>query len=388
MNKKVISATLIALFAQLASVQVCWSETVASIPPVAPVVSPVGSATTLVIIGTTPEATLDRSANQPPTPLGVSIKQPAQPDGGKDLVRITKGKPELPKFALTLSGGGARGAAHIGVLKKFEAEGLHPDFIAGSSIGATIGALYAAGIPISQIERMALDGSLKKAYFPIPFELKALIYAPQYVFLKAIGRKPIPGIYTGKSISRFISKTLPPKMQNIEDLPIRFSAISVNLMDSKPFWISKGNVAQAVRASSSIPGLYRPVFTGQRLLMDGGMRQNLPAAVGKAAGVPVVVGVRLHSVLESQPKERYSDLMQLGERLVSIYLAEMETKAMGDADIVIAPDLEEVGIEEFDAKHAAHAILEGEQAAAKAIPRIKELLRLEQTTASREAPQG
>lgn len=227
------------------------------------------------------EKTLEKSTDAAPANPGAKIAQPATAEGGKDLLQLQSGQPAtVPKFALTLAGGGARGGAHIGVLKRLEAEGLRPDFIAGSSIGATIGALYAGGVPIAEIERMALDGRLKKAYFPGNFGLNVATYLPKYGVLRILRQRPIAGVYSGKSIAKFMERSLPPNVRNIEDMPIRFAAISVNLLDTKPFWISKGDIGAAVRASSSMPGLYRPVDTGQRLLIDGGLRANLPSEVG------------------------------------------------------------------------------------------------------------
>jgi NTE family protein len=389
MNKRILLSSLIAISLQISASPFALAQA-QSIPasPAPPQVlpaaaTPAGSFAATAKTGS-PEESLNRSDDTPPEPAGVKIPQPAQPSGGKDLLQTGAAKPgNLPRFALTLAGGGARGAAHIGVLKKLEAEGLKPDFIAGSSIGAAIGALYASGVPASEIERMALSGKFKRAYFPIPFELKALVYFPTYVVKRILQMHPVPGIYTGKSIARFIRTSLPNGEKNIEDLPTPFAAITVNMLDSKPFWVTKGDVGSAVQASCTVAGLYQPVDTGERLLVDGGMRANLPAEVGKAAGAPLVVGVRLHSLLETKNKKDFSDIVNYGERITSIFMAEIESKAMDDADIVISPDVEEISIADFSREHLARAIREGEAAAAQAIPKIREMIRRTEGTAAR-----
>lgn len=331
-----------------------------------------------------PEKTLDQSDDSAPEAPGTNVRQPAQPEGGKDLLQVGAGKPGVPpRFALTLAGGGARGAAHIGVLKELEAAGLKPDFIAGSSVGSMIGALYAGGVPASELEKMALDGRLKKAYFPIPFEFKASVSIPSYIVRRYfLHRKVIPAIYSGKSIARFIQQSLPSSEQRIENLPIRYAAIATNMLDTKPFWITKGDLGTAVQASCTVPGLYKPVKTNQRLLVDGGLRANLPTEIAKAVGAPVVVGVRLHSVLEAQKEERFADVVKYGERISSIFMSEIEGKAMDDADVVISPDVEEISVSGFRSDHIARAIEEGQNAAKKAIPKIRELLRQRAGTAS------
>src|SRR5262249_15712055 len=112
---------------------------------------------------------------------GAAVPQPAPPEGiadvKKERLRTPDGKVRL---ALTLAGGGARGAAHIGVLKVLDEEGIRPDFIAGCSMGALIGSLYAAGMSGRDLERLALSGELKKAFFPIPLPVKSVMYFPQY----------------------------------------------------------------------------------------------------------------------------------------------------------------------------------------------------------------
>ncbi|MGH7194688.1 MAG: patatin-like phospholipase family protein, partial [Candidatus Saccharimonadales bacterium] len=149
------------------------------------------------------------------TPPGGTVQQPAPPEGS-----IAPAQQKLPgarpKIALTLAGGGARGAAHIGVLKVFEAYGIHPDFVSGASAGAIVGALYCAGVPVSRIEQLFLDGSVKKAFLPVPLPLKTALYVPAYLAQRLVGRKPPLGIYSGTGIRKLMERALPPDRMQIE----------------------------------------------------------------------------------------------------------------------------------------------------------------------------
>lgn len=280
-----------------------------------------------------------------------------------------------PRFALSLSGGGARGAAHVGVLKVLEAEGLRPDFIAGSSAGAMIGGLFAAGVPAAKIEELVLSPKFKKAFFPRPEYIQSALYIPRYALMRAVGMKPLIGLYSGKSLSKYMRKHLPPGVENIEDTKIPFAATSVNLEDTKTVWITKGSLAEAIRASSTVPFVYRPKqLDDGSALVDGGMRANLPTEAGQAAGAPIVIGVKLHSYLEKVGKEKFDTLWEYGDRLTSILMAEIESKTMKDADILIEPEVEYMNIYSFKRDKLVKAIAAGESAARDALPKIREMM--------------
>lgn len=274
-------------------------------------------------------------------------------------------------FALTLAGGGARGAAHIGVLKVLEAEGLRPDFVAGNSVGAMIGGLYAAGVPVSEIERLALSGELKKAYFPSYRKVQAVTYFGPYALARAVLIHPQIGLYSGKSLSKFVSKHLPQGVTNMEQTPIPFSCAAVDLTTTKAVWLSKGSIADAIRASNSAPGFFRPVKVGEQVLVDGGVRANLPTEIAEAKGAPAVVAVRLQAYLEKVDQKQYDTIMDYGDRITSILLAEIENKAVDKADIIIEPKIAYMKMSSFNRDEMAAAIKQGEIAARKALPKIR-----------------
>jgi len=274
-------------------------------------------------------------------------------------------------LALTLAGGGARGAAHIGVLKVLETEGIRPDFIVGSSIGAMIGGLYAAGVPVSEIERLTLSGELKKAYFPSNRRAQAVSYFGPYLLARTVLIHPQIGLYSGRSISKFVDKHLPKGITRIEDMPIPFSAAAVDLTTTKAVWLSKGSIADAIRASNSAPGFFRPVKVGEQVLVDGGVRANLPTEVAEAPGAPAVMAVRLQAYLEKVDQKEYDTVMDYGDRVSSILLSEIENNAVNRADILIEPKIPWMKMSSFKREELKSAIEAGEIAARKALPKIR-----------------
>jgi predicted acylesterase/phospholipase RssA len=118
-------------------------------------------------------------------------------------------------------------------------------------------------------------------------------------------------------------------------------------------------------------------------LIDGGLRSNLPTEVSESTGALLNVGVRLHSVLQSHPKERYGSLIRFSERISSIFMSEMEAKSLANVDVLISPDVEELSLSNFDRPQLVRAIQEGEQSAEKMIPQIRERLHAVQQAAMR-----
>jgi len=274
-------------------------------------------------------------------------------------------------FALTLDGGGARGAAHIGVLKVLDAAGLRPDFIAGSSMGAVIGGLYASGVPIAEIERLALSGELKKAFFPSNRKLQTVSYFGPYLLARSVLIHPQIGLYSGRSLSRFIERHLPNGVTKVENMPIPFAAAAVDLTTTKSVWLEKGNIADVIRASNSAPGFFRPFKIGEQVLVDGGVRSNLPTEIAKADGAPIVVAVRLQAYLEKVDQKQYDTIMNFGDRISSILLAEIENKAVAQSDVLIEPKMPWMKMSSFKPEELKSAIKAGEIAALKVLPQIQ-----------------
>lgn len=311
-----------------------------------------------------------------------TVTQPSSPEGGRDLRKDRNGDHFRPRFALTLAGGGGPCAAHIGVLKALEANGLRPDFVSGSSMGAVIGGMYASGVPVHQLEQMALEGDIEKAFFPVSPKVKAATWVPTYLLKRLIGLKPPIGLYSGKSISKFINAKIPIASKRIEDFPIKFAAVAVDLQNTKPFWITKGNIGEAVRASATLPLLYQPVETKDRTLVDGGIRSVLPTEVARSSAAPVIVGARLYSKLEARKGRKFRTFGSYYERVTNITLSEIEAKSISDADFIIEPDLGHMREGKLTRETVAKMIRAGEAATLKLIPKIKEKLQASQAASA------
>ena len=178
-----------------------------------------------------------------------------------------------PKIGLALGGGGPRGLAHIGVLKVIEENGIPIDCVAGASMGALIGAVYAAGVETERLEEIALNMDLKQT---------ALMLAP------TIARS---GLIEGGRVREFIKSFVGDA--NIEELKIPFAAVATDINTGEEMVIDRGSVAEAVRASISVPGIFTPVRLGERFLVDGGLVNPVPISVVREMGAEAVMAVNV-----------------------------------------------------------------------------------------------
>jgi NTE family protein len=173
-----------------------------------------------------------------------------------------------PVIALALGGGAARGFAHIGVIKELAANGIHPDIVVGTSVGSFVGALYAGGYDAPALEKLASE--MKEE------ELRDLIF-------------PDRGFVKGERLQDFVNQKLGNR--SIEDLPIRFAAVATDLGDGTMAVFTHGNTGMAVRASSSIPGVFQPVHINGREYVDGGLVSPVPVNVARSLGADLVIAV-------------------------------------------------------------------------------------------------
>jgi len=179
-------------------------------------------------------------------------------------------------FGLTLSGGGARGLAHIGVLKALENANIRPDYLTGTSMGGVIAAAYASGLSPDEIEQIALEyGSIRK------------------LWRLADPTLPRRGLFQGERLLAFFED----RMQGctFADLRVPLTLIAVDLNSRQEVHIREGSVAEAVRATISIPGLLAPVEQNGQRLVDGGLLNNLPVDVVQSMGADVILGVDVYS---------------------------------------------------------------------------------------------
>jgi NTE family protein len=256
--------------------------------------------------------------------------------------------PENVRVALVLGGGGARGLAHVGVLEEFEAEGIPIDVIVGCSIGSIVGALY-ADCPHACY--------LKKILKPLK---KWDILDLGFIHCRY-------GLVRGRALERFLNKNL--CADNFEQLQIPFYSVSTDLMAGTAVAINRGPIIPAVRASASIPFLFRPVILYERILVDGGIVDNIPVDIAKKIGAQVIIAVDLSTLL---PKSPPNHLFGIAARAAEIKLLLHSETCTAGADVIIRPSLGDFGI--FEDRNCELAYKAGRKAAQDVMPQILEIL--------------
>lgn len=280
---------------------------------------------------------------------------------------------DRPRVGLALSGGGARGAAHIGVLRVLEELRVPVDCIAGTSMGAIIGGLYASGMPIDEIERTvtAIDWDQAFADATPRGDLAYHRKLEDRLFLVKSrpgfedGKVKLPaGLIEGQKIELiFRALTLPVvDVKDFDCLRIPYRAVAADIATGEAVVLGSGDLATAMRASMSIPGVFSPIEVGGRLLVDGGVSNNLPVDVARSMGADVVIAVDISTPL-SRRKELTSVLsftVQL-TRLLTRRSTEEQIASLKEQDLLFVPDLKEVTTSSFEL--AGEAVSRGAAAA-------------------------
>jgi NTE family protein len=277
---------------------------------------------------------------------------------------------QRPTIGLALGGGGMRGIAHIGVLRVLERENIPIDCIAGSSIGALVGGMYAAGIPVDRIEEIFKDNHLKKIVGTDRLAISAIGKGlRRFVF-----RRPYSGIVSGKKLAKFMKKYMPEGKKNIEDLDIPFCVVTTNLCDGKAYRLTKGDLTQAILASMAMAPLIQPVKVNGDVYVDGGVSANVPTIAARQFNPSLVLAVPVDEHLKEVPAEEFNRVSAIANRLASIVLSRTDAYHVEKADVKISPDVSGIAIlseEEGDFERAVNA---GEAAAEKALPKIRHAL--------------
>jgi len=279
-----------------------------------------------------------------------------------------------PTIGLALGSGASRGWSHIGVIRALLSAGVEPDIVCGTSVGAIIGASYVAG-NLEKLEDWVLGSTRSDVlrFFGIGFSQT--------------------GFVDTERLSWFLHNYVAAEDQRIEDLPKRYAAVSTDLDTGREVWFTKGGVADAVRASMALPGLFPAVRNDQRWLVDGGLVNPVPVTPCRALEADIVIAVNLTSgvigkrnnttsksipterrgVLSSFKKNEAPGLFYAIANSVNIVQDRItRSRLAGDpADILITPRLPHIGMLEFH--RAAEAIQEGEACVQRALAEIGQL---------------
>jgi NTE family protein len=233
-----------------------------------------------------------------------------------------------PRIALVLGGGAARGFAHVGVIRALEQEKIPIDLVVGTSVGSLIGAIYAADLDSFDLEWTA-------------FKLEKDDLLDYGVLSAVMGM----GLARGDKLEEFVKSRV--KVANIEDLKIPFAAVATDLNWGTKVVLDSGSVSRAVRASSAIPGVFQPVQHMGKILVDGGVVDNIPISVARAKGADIVVAV---DISENVANTHITNLVDVMIQASNIMFALNVEHSKKDADVLIAPAVGDVGMLDFSQK--------------------------------------
>ncbi len=253
-----------------------------------------------------------------------------------------------PKLGLALSGGATHGAAHIGILQVFEREGIRPDFVAGTSAGALVGSAYCAGVPLDELEK--------------------LFVSMDWPTLVKISLKKPLALFDTQPMEEFIKKHMGDC--EFKDLELPFAAICCDIVTGERIVIDKGPVAPAVRASAAIPGLFSPVEIGDRLLVDGGVVDNLPVEQVRAMGAKFVIGCDVSSRGKTikRPENPFENIMAM----INIMQGHSSRINADACECYIKPNLSQFSSWSFT--DSASMLEEGRKAAQAALPQLQKFI--------------
>ena len=265
-----------------------------------------------------------------------------------------------PKVGLVLSGGAARGLAHVGVLKALEEQGIHIDAIAGTSMGAVIGGLYASGYKIDELEKLALSIDWKDALSDapdredVPFRRKQDdrdFLIKQKLSFRDDGSLGLPlGVIQGQNLSLLLESLLAHSsdIRDFDKLPIPFRAVATDIVNGEKVVFRKGHLPQVIRASMSIPAVFAPVEINGQLLVDGGMVDNIPVDVAREMGVDIVIVVDIGTPLRGRKElSTVFDILNQSITLMTRTNSEVQLATLKPDDILIQPALASYGATDF-----------------------------------------
>ncbi|MBR7196574.1 patatin-like phospholipase family protein [Pseudomonas sp. 14A] len=290
-----------------------------------------------------------------------------------------------PKVGLVLSGGAARGLAHIGVLKALEEQGVKIDAIAGTSMGAVVGGLYASGYKIDELEKLALSIDWQAALSDappredVPFRRKQDdrdFLVKQKLSFRDDGSLGLPlGVIQGQNLALLLESLLAhtSDTRDFDKLPIPFRAVTTDIANGEKVVFRKGHLPQVIRASMSIPAVFAPVELDGRLLVDGGMTDNIPLDVAREMGVDIAIVVDIGTPLRNRKQlTTVVDVLNQSITLMTRRNSEEQLATLHADDVLIQPALAAFGVTDFgkaqemiDAGYRATRILDARLAQLK-----------------------
>ncbi|MCF7922103.1 MAG: patatin-like phospholipase family protein [Candidatus Marinimicrobia bacterium] len=286
-----------------------------------------------------------------------------------------------PKIGLVLSGGGARGFAHVGTLHMIDSLKIPIDYIVGTSMGGVVGALYAIGYDAIEIENLINSVDWKQMLSDDPprdmvsyvEKYDDNLYQFDFGFSGYLPAAP-SGLISGQHISLMLSRMTFAfeHVDNFDALPIPFRCVAVDLISGREVILDKGSLSKAIRSTMSIPSLFSPVEWGDSLLIDGGLLNNLPTDIAQEMGSELLIAVNVGR--PKRTKDQLGDLIDILEQSISIPGYLKEEKNIKLANILISPDLSKLSQADFSKQNVKGIVKEGYRAARASLPQLKALM--------------
>ena len=288
-----------------------------------------------------------------------------------------------PAVGLVLSGGGARGYAHLGVLKVLEENRIPVDCIAATSMGSVVGGLYASGMTAQEMQNRLAQVNLADIAFDVveradlpqsQREDEELYAGSPALGFNANGFRLAPGLVQGNRLQALLQDWTSAVSANISfnQLPIPFRAIATDLQTGEKVVLEQGSLPQAIRASIALPGLFAPTVVDGRTLVDGGIVSNLPIETARDMGAQVVIAVDIGSPL--RPLDALASPADVMQQMIGILIHQnvaQQRKQLDADDVLITPSLGTLSFTDF--ANAPQAIAAGEAAARAALPKLQHL---------------
>jgi NTE family protein len=262
--------------------------------------------------------------------------------------------PERQKIALALSGGSALGLAHIGVIKYFEEHHIPIDYITGTSMGALVGGFFASGTSASQLEQIALGTDWNELlttnprFVSQPVVEKQRWNKPSGTLALRLGRHfSLPsGLSSGESIALLLSRYTAAysNLDTFDRLPIPFRCVATDLVSGAAVVLDRGSLPKALRASMALPGVFSPVEWGDKVLVDGGLAENLPVEPARAMAPDVVIAVSF----EGKHASQFTSLSSVLWQTVNIAVRQNEQRSAALADLVIRVQTGDLSAMDFE----------------------------------------
>lgn len=293
-----------------------------------------------------------------------------------------------PKVGVVFGGGGAKGAAEVGVLFAIEKSGVPIDYIAGTSIGSIVGGLYSVGYRANDIDKLFRSQKWLDLLTDRDSEFRSEPFKKRdgvtYVFgFPVAGRnkkkgKSGPGLLRGDQIVElFDSLTGRPDSISFDQLPIPFRCVAVDVNEMEEVVLSNGRLAEAMRSSMAIPGAFKPVERGEQTLVDGGMLNNLPVDVVRDMGADIVIAIDLTQHKRETRDKAMPSKGGMAGKIIGWAIARPDLKKYNEnrenCDIYINPDLDNYSATDFNAEKIDEMISLGIDAGQDAMPELEKL---------------